>query len=140
MFAYDLLKWVGGVVLLLNACGFVAIARYHSVKAHKAFQILASILLLPSLLVFEFHVRSQDWRHLAGDSPFFDTYLYPLLMLHLLFAVPCVLFWLLSLYAAVFSVKVGGVSHKALGRLTMLAFIATYMSGLLFYRLAFMSN
>lgn len=135
------------MVLVLPAIGFgIYMARTKKNYAfHKKWQLLLATVLLLTVVFFEIEVRFSNWQEAAKQSPFYETYLYPTLIIHLVFAISTVILWLANIYGALtcFSKppKPGAYSsrHKRLGRLSALGMLGTALTGWLFYYIAFVA-
>ena len=135
------------MLLVLPAIGFgVYKARFKkSYGFHKKWQLgLASILLI-TVVCFEFEVRFSNWQESAKISPFYQTLLYPSLVVHLIFAVTTVLLWGGCIFGALKNfekpVRPNDYSknHKFFGRLASLGMLGTAISGWVFYYIAFVA-
>lgn len=127
-----------GLVLSLSA-----VRWGHAYRFHQLLQTLLGAALLVTLLVFEWEVRRHDWRIVAQDSRFYDSWVMPALIFHLCFAIPTALMWALLIYHSWKNfprrARPGKYSmiHKRLGRIAALMMVGTAASGWLFYFLAF---
>ncbi len=110
---------------------------------HKILQTGLGLLLLSALVWFEWDIRSIDWRLYAQDSRYYDTWVMPALLLHLLCAGPSFALWVYMIPHAWKKfprpTRPSGYSmiHKKLGRMAALGMVATAATGWLFYYLAF---
>lgn len=114
-------------------------------KNHKQIQLGMAMVLLVTVIGFELHVRIYGWQDQAKPSPYFDTILFPLLYIHLFFAIGAVLLWAITIYGALkgfkHSVAPGVYSHrhKQLGRSAALFMYMTSITGWIFYYLGFVA-
>ena len=53
---------------------------------HRKLQITLGTVLGFAILLFEIDVRISGWRHLAEPSPYYETWVFPALFVHLFFA------------------------------------------------------
>lgn len=113
--------------------------------AHKRIFASTGILLFSVVIIFEIDVRINGWRHLAEPSPFYDTWLFPVLYLHLFFAINATFLWAVTLLKAVRNFpnppKPGAFSsrHKAIARFAASFMVLTSFSGWIFYYMAFVA-
>ncbi len=71
-----------------------------SYRGHKAVQIALSSILLVVIIGFEVEVRLHGWTHNAVASPYYTTWLFPLLYVHLTAAISTTVLWTLALVLA----------------------------------------
>ncbi len=118
-------------------------ARHYGV--HKKIQLVTGWGIGFLIIGFELQMRIIGWRHLAEDSPYFDSFLYPSLLLHLIFAIPTFLLWVFTIYGAIKNFDVSprpskySIIHKRFGKLSFALTIGTCSTAWLFYWLAFVS-
>jgi len=67
---------------------------------HKKVQLALVIVLLVMALLFEIDMRLNGWRQFAQSSPYYHTWLYPMLYIHLVCAVTTTALWLYTFIAA----------------------------------------
>lgn len=121
-------------------------AKYRKNLAfHKTLQIGLGVVLGITILTFELDMRINGWRHLAKDSPYYDTFVYPALIVHLFFAIPTLFLWTYTLYAGVKhsiekSLSKYRIQHRKLGRLSAAFMLGTTVTGWIFYYLAFIAS
>lgn len=141
----DIIAIALAFVLVLQGFSIYSV-RKQRYRIHRATQLTVGITMGLLIVAFELQMRIYGWRHLAEDSPFFDSFLYPSLLLHLIFAIPTFILWVLVIFGARknFAVppKPSKYSriHKRLGRFTVFATIGTIFSGWLFYWIAFAAS
>lgn len=132
------------VLLFIQFFSVVAV-KIHRYSLHRFLQMAISLVMGVWLIFFELDVRIIGWRSYAQHSPFYDSWLFPALMLHVCFAIPFVLMWFSTLYGALKNFKKSAMSpkysmmHKRMGTGSLLAFLGTAVSGVLFYWLAFVA-
>jgi uncharacterized membrane protein YozB (DUF420 family) len=121
------------------------VRKRHRYALHKRLQIGTASVLGVAILLFEIDIRLHDWRPLAKASPFYDTWLFPLLYVHLVFAVSTTLLWIATLITALRDFPVppcpgpGSTRHRRLGRLAAFGMYATSVTGWSFYWAAFLA-
>lgn len=114
-------------------------------ERHRKLQIIISIALFVAVLLFELEMRLVGWTHHATSSPFFTTWVYPSLYLHLVFAIPTTLLWFYTVIWAYrrFPQPPKPVRHarrhKTLGKLAASGMVGTSLTGFLFFALAFVA-
>ena len=87
------------IPLLLWSIGLV---RYRqNYRLHKRLQVTLGLVLLVAVALFEFDMRFlTDWRQRAQPSPYYATWVFPSLYVHLFFAVPTAVLWVIVLVRA----------------------------------------
>ena len=103
-------------------------------------------LLLAAIVFFEIDIRLlSDWRIRAAASPWWPAGVLTSLGIHLVFAVTTFGLWVWTVWEAVARFPVPprpaahGARHRRLGRLAALDLVATAITGLAFYWLAFVA-
>ena len=124
----------------------VFLAKYKkSYQAHKVWQISLTSILLVTVILFEIEVRLSNWKESAGQSPYYETLVFPVLYVHLCFAVSTLLLWLYSVWGALRGFKgliapgKYSITHSRLGFLSIIGMSMTAVSGWMFYYLAFVA-
>ena len=125
----------------------IAAVKYRrNYEFHKKLQLVLGVVLLITVVLFELDLQLiTKWRDRAAASPYYDTWVFPSLYLHLFFAVPTLLLWV---YVIVDSVRKFATPprpnayshrHKKLGKLAAIEMTLTALTGWVFYWLAFVS-
>jgi putative membrane protein len=122
-------------------------------QLHKRIQLTLATVLLLAVTAFEVDMRFfTDWRALAEASPYFDkdhtwTSVVGLsLIVHLSFAIPTVLLWIVLIVQALRnfpSPPVPGphsASHRLWGWVSTFGMVMTAVTGWIFYSLAFLAT
>ena len=110
---------------------------------HKRIQLALGWVLLAAVTLFELDMRISGWRHLAEASAYYDTLVFPMLYIHLVFSVSTALLWIYVLIGAVRNFdKIPSPNsysphHKRVAKLAALDMYATALTGWTFYVLAF---
>jgi hypothetical protein len=119
---------------------------------HKSLQVAMAAVLLVTVLLFEIDIRVNGWEARAEPSPYFDLahkWTCPAgvsLIVHLCFAVPTLVLWIVVVAAALrkFAVppRPGAHSrwHARMGWLAAGGMFFTAVTGWLFYWLAFVAK
>lgn len=114
-------------------------------QTHKRLQIGLGVALLIAVVLFEIDVRMHGWTHLAFDSPYYETYLFPVLWVHLFFACSTTALWIWTILEALGRFPSPpaptqyGPRHKRIARFAALGMYATSITGWTFYYMAFMA-
>jgi putative membrane protein len=120
-------------------------ARRRHYVAHKRVQVALAVALAVTVIAFELEVRLVGWRHLAMPSPYYDTWLFPLLTLHVTFAVTTTVMWCVTVVHALRRIGtppapgIGSARHRYLGKATALVTLVTATTGWIFYWMAFIA-
>lgn len=133
------------MIVFLPALGWgIHLARSRKRYAqHKTVQLSLTVLLLVTVTLFELDLRRNDWRQRASASPYYNTVLFPVLYVHLVFAVSTAILWIYTIVAALRGFArpplPGGYSsrHKFVARLAAVDMCCTTISGWVFYVMAF---
>ena len=133
--------------LVLPAIAFgLYMARFkRSYEFHKKWQLSLAIILLVTVVFFELEVRLSDWQEAAKLSPFYENFLYPTLIIHLIFAITTVILWGVCILGALRRFNnppkpgIYSKSHKLLGRMSAIGMLGTAITGWTFYYIAFVA-
>ncbi|MBC7531740.1 MAG: DUF420 domain-containing protein [Oligoflexus sp.] len=112
---------------------------------HRVIQIVLGIVLGLAIVVFELDMRINGWRQLAEPSPYYDSWVFPSLIIHLCFSIPTLVLWAYTIFTALKhsidkSHNPARFKHKNLGRLSAYAMIGTALTGWIFYWFAFIAH
>lgn len=138
-----------GIIVLLGVSIYLARVQ-KKYQLHKRIQIVIGVVLLVTLVAFEIDIhRPPTWRELAAPSPYFDGdsigAVYISLWIHLCFAVPTPVLWIVVIWRALKrfpNPPVPGdhsASHIFWGWLAAIGMLMTAVTGWVFYFLAFMA-
>lgn len=136
------LAMVGVLPLLAFSIGLVRRKKY---ALHKKTQILISVALLVTIVLFEVDLRLHGWKHLAKVSPYYETWLFPVFYVHLFIAISTSLLWTITFVLALKKMpNPPGPSsfsrpHKRMAWAASLGMFGTALSGWLFYWAAFIA-
>src|SRR5690606_8008188 len=101
--------------------------------------------LMLTVTLFEIEVRVIGWRQYASSSRYYDTWLFPWLSVHLLFAVTTFVLWIVTLTLAlrrmpsVPAPSAHSALHRKLGKATVIGTLCTSVTGWVFYYMAFVA-
>lgn len=109
--------------------------------AHRNIQITLGIVLGITIIFFELDIRLNGWKHLAEVSPYYDTLVFPSLFIHLAFAIPTLILWIITIIGAIKTpIRLQKMNfHKIMGRSSVFFLIATTVTGWVFFWLAFVA-
>jgi uncharacterized membrane protein YozB (DUF420 family) len=88
------------VILPALALGIQKVKVDRNYVTHKATTLAISITLAISVVLFEVEMRLVGWRHLAEKSPYYETYIFPTLSVHLFFSISTTLLLTATVYLA----------------------------------------
>ena len=135
------------VILLIGLpammASIFAVRKHRSYRFHKVMQLLLGAVLFVAIGILEWDIRLNDWRARAEPSPFYDSLVMPVLVVHLLFALPTLILWLWTLTGALRRfpkpIRPSGYSarHRKLGKAAFYGMVGTALTGFMFYCLAF---
>jgi uncharacterized membrane protein YozB (DUF420 family) len=124
----------------------IAAVRARRYAVHKALQLGIVAALLAAIVVFEVDIRLfSDWKPRAATSPFWPVGVLWSLGIHLVFAVSTLVLWTWVVWEAVRRFPSPpepgshGPRHRRMARLAALDLLATAVTGVTFYWLAFVS-
>ena len=124
----------------------IYLVRYKkNYSLHKEIQLVLGAVLLITVFLFELDMRLNGWRQLAAASPYYDSWVFPALYIHLFFAVSTVLIWVYVIVAAFrrfASVPVPNEyspRHKRFAKVAAIDMVCTATTGWIFYLLAFVA-
>lgn len=122
----------------------VAMVRYRHLHAlHKRLQLALGIVLLVAVTAFEIDIRLHGWRDRAEPSPHYPGAVNVSLGVHLAFAVPTAVLWVIVIVRALRRfpkpAAPSGHSpwHRRWGRWAAFGMFMTAVTGWVFYWLAF---
>ncbi|MDX1962685.1 MAG: DUF420 domain-containing protein [Pirellulales bacterium] len=125
----------------------IQLAKRKQYTLHKITQTVLGAVLLVAVLAFEIDMRFYtQWRALAEPSPYYANGLVSQsLMLHLCFAVPTLVLWILVTARALMNYPnpprpaAESKFHLFWGKVAGLGMVGTAVTGWLFYYLAFVA-
>jgi putative membrane protein len=123
----------------------IGLVKKKKYQLHRNIQIILAGVLLIAVTLFEVDVRVNGWRHLAEQSPYYDSILFPALIIHICFSMAAVLSWIVMIFQArkIFAdgIKPNLMSskHKKLGHIAKNTMYLTSITGWIFYYLAFIA-
>lgn len=145
-----ILDFIGLAMIILLTLLAISIYKVRVQKAyetHKKFQITISTILLFAVLLFEIDMKVYGWKHLAEPSPYYDSWVFPALFVHIFFSVMALITWAMLIFNGLRRfpnpLKAPGPNggyHRKLGRLGAFAMFATVFTGAIFYWLAFVAS
>lgn len=144
-FMLDLVVVAMIVVVPVLAWSIYLVRYKHNYSLHKRIQATLGVVLLVTVCFFELDIRLNGWRQFATDSPFYDTWVFPVLYTHLFFAVSTVLLWVFVIVAALRRFPSPPVPneysprHRQIARIAAIDMVCTAVSGWAFYVLAFVA-
>jgi len=119
---------------------------------HKKLQLIMAAVLLVAVLLFEVDIRLNGWEERAMGSPYFDPaakWSCPAgisLLVHLCFAVPTLLLWIVVVVQALRKFSRPPVPgshsrwHARWGTIAAIGMLLTALTGWVFYGLAFVAT
>lgn len=120
--------------------------RRQNYPRHKSIQVITFTALLIVVGAFEVQIRLQGWTSEAEASPYYDTILFPVLYVHLFFAVSTFLLWGYTTVMAL--VRIPDVRnpssyrhvHRRWGWVAASGMYVTAVTGWTFHYLAFVAG
>ena len=132
------------VPVLMWSVWLVKARRNYSL--HKQVQVVLGVVLLVAVVAFEVDMRFlTDWRARAASSPYYQSWVIPSLVVHLFFAVPTAVLWIVVIVRALRQFpapprpNAHSASHRLWGKIAMWEMILTAATGWIFYYLAFVA-
>jgi len=147
-FVLDFIVLAMALVIPILLYSMMAVKRRHDIQTHRKIQIGLGIILGLAILLFEIDMRIFGWRHQAEPSPYYDTWVFPSLYVHLFFAIPTLFLWAYTIIMATRhrihqTAAVGDTyrfRHKLYGKISVYTMIATAVTGWVFYYLSFVAT
>lgn len=115
-------------------------------NTHKWMQIALGVALLLAVLAFEIDMRMYGWEERAKESPYFDSWVRPVLWIHLCCAVPTALLWIYTIVQALRfypdppTPGTYSLEHARWGWASAIGMFLTALTGWIFYYLAFVAT
>ena len=132
------------VVIPVLAWSIRQVRTHHRYLLHKRVQLALGLVLLVAVTLFEVDMQFvTDWRKRAEPSPYYSTWVFPVLYIHLFFAVPTAILWVFVIVQALRrfpNPPVPGphsAQHIFWAWLASFEMLMTSLTGWLFYYLAF---
>ncbi|MDP1561903.1 MAG: DUF420 domain-containing protein [Pirellulaceae bacterium] len=123
----------------------VALVKRKKFRWHRNLQVGTALVLLLAVIAFEVDMRFvTDWQALAKESMLYSA-CYPLLYLHLLFAIPTPIMWGVIIFGALrnfdqdFRAPNYRDRHRVLGWFGIGLMLGTAITGIIFYAAAFIA-
>ena len=146
-FVLDLIVLAMGVVIPVMLYSMIAVRKHQDIKTHRTIQITLGVVLGLAIFAFEVDMRLFGWRDQAQLSPYYETWVFPALYVHLFFAIPTLVLWIYTITMAMRhrihqisdGTKDQRFRHKFYGKLSAYTMIATAITGWIFYYLAFVA-
>lgn len=125
----------------------IYLVRYRRNYAlHKRVQLTLGTVLLVAVTLFELDMQFvTDWEQGARSSPYYETWVKPVLVIHLFFAIPTALLWVVVIVRALRRFhnppEPGPHSreHIRWAWVTAIETLMTAVTGWVFYWLAFVA-
>jgi putative membrane protein len=137
---------VGLLATLPVLAASIAAVRSRRYAIHKSLQLVIVVVLVAVIVAFEIDIRLySDWKLRAAASPFWPAGVLWSLGIHLLFAVSTLALWTWVVWEALRRFPrppvpgSHGPRHRHMARLAALDLVATAVTGVIFYWLAFVS-
>ncbi len=140
----DLLVTAMAVILpLLGFSVFISRSR-KNYRIHRVIQSVLGLILGLAVIAFEVDMRVNGWRQLAEPSPYYHSWVFPSLILHLCFSIPTLLIWTYTIVQAFrqsieHTYNKARIQHRKLGWISTYAMVGTTLTGWLFYYLSFLA-
>ncbi len=134
-----------GVLAVLGLSVYVVRFRQRY-ALHQRVQLSLVAALAALIVLFETDMRINGWRARAEASPYYPTWVMPVLAVHLVFSISTTVLWIWVTAAALRRFdrppRPGrhSRSHRFWGRVAAIDMVCTAISGWLFYWLAFAAN
>lgn len=138
---------VVAMALVVPILGFsvFSVKMKKNLGLHRSIQIVLGVVLGLAIVAFELDMRINGWRHLAEPSPYYNSLVFPSLIVHLGLSIPTLGLWTYTIIMALKhsinrSHNAARLQHKKLGRWSAYAMIGTAVTGWIFYWFAFMAH
>jgi len=144
-FMLDLVVVAMVLVLPVLSVSIYVVKFRQAYQLHKQLQILLGMVLLATVLVFEFDVRIFGWKHKAEPSIYYNTWLFPVFYTHLAISVSTTLLWIWVTWRALLNFPSPPVpcaysrTHLPQAKLAGVGMFLTAITGWIFYYMAFVA-
>ncbi|MEC7564083.1 MAG: DUF420 domain-containing protein [Planctomycetota bacterium] len=124
----------------------IRLVKQGQYKLHKQVQIATALVLLTAIVAFEIDIRLHGWIHLTTESPFEAATIKRFLYVHLAFAIPTPLIWIVVIVKALRRFPKPpqpnsySSQHKKLGWIAVCGMTMTGLTGAVFYYVAFIAS
>lgn len=122
------------------------VKRHACYEFHKRIQLTLGAVLLVAVGAFELDMRINGWRHRAEVSPYYDSWVWHSLYLHLAFAISTAVLWTIVIVQGLRKFpqparpnEYSGV-HKHWAWAAAIDMLFTAVTGWAFYYLAFIAE
>lgn len=145
-FMLDLVAVAMILVLPALVLAINLVRKHQSYNTHKKLMTALATILGIAVVLFEIEMRLVGWRHLAEPSPYYNTILFPVLIVHLVFSISTTFALAATVYLAwrKFPSPVRPSEHskvhRVLGRLSAIGLTLTSVTGWIFYYVAFIAS
>lgn len=144
-FILDFIVVAMALVLPVLAWSIWLVKSKKNLAFHKTIQIGLGLVLGLAIVAFELDMRINGWRHLAEPSPYYETWVFPSLLLHLCFAIPTLFLWTYTIFAGLKhsiekSWNKAREQHRKLGLASSYMMAGTTVTGWIFYYFAFIAS
>lgn len=133
-----------GMVPILAYSIYVVRAK-KNYRLHRKIQITLAVVLLMAISLFEIDIRIHGWRQFAKASAYYDSWVFPSLYIHLVFAVSTTFLWIYTIVGALKRFDYPPVpnayspGHRRVAKLAAIGMFCTAITGWAFYFLAFVA-
>ncbi len=144
-FVLDLIVLAMALVVPILVLSIYRVRVWQNIALHRLIQTTLGLVLGVAIIAFEWDMRINGWRDLAEPSPYYESWVFPALILHLCFAVPTLFLWTYTIIMALkhsIDQKSGKArfQHKKFGLLSSYSMVGTAVTGWIFYWLAFIAS
>lgn len=122
-------------------------AKKRNYRSHKIIQSSVAVTLLVAVILFEVQVRFLGWRQAAEASLYFDSLVFPVLYVHIPIAIITAIAWIQAIREAMKVFKTGygltgdaGNKHRFWGKIAVMGTQLTWITGWIFFYLAFVAS
>ena len=144
-FSLDLIAITMLLIIPVMTYSFYLARLKKNYRHHKKIQMTLAIGLIIVIVLFELEIRLFGWDQYARNSPFYHSWLFPLLSVHVCIATATFLLWIITIYKALKFFPVPpksttySFSHKKIARWSAGLMYLTAVTGWLFYWMAFIA-
>ena len=125
----------------------IQLAKRGQYVLHTRIQLALAAVLLAAVALFEIDMRFlSGWQPRAKESPYYDTWVWYSLYIHLAFAISTAALWVYVIAQALRKIPkppgpcAYGPIHKKWAKLAALDMVGTAVTGWAFYYLAFVAK
>ena len=137
---------VAMILVLPLIAAAINLAKRGEYQKHRVMMLVISTVLAVTVVLFEIEMRMVGWRDFAAASPYFNTLVTPILVIHLACSITTTALLIVTVMGAVKKFpnppRPGAYSqtHRKVGKAAAVGLALTSITGWIFYWCAFIAT